>query len=94
MRSVCTIGWLGLLLLIPNVAGSHGGLVDGYGCHRDPKQENYHCHQGPYAGQSFSSRDVFLRQLRSSKSKLPQPKKGSPPPDKPPLGDLEDRNQP
>jgi hypothetical protein len=94
MKSVCTIAWLGLLVLIPSVAGSHRGLVDGYGCHNDPKQGNYHCHQGPYAGQSFPSRDGFLRQLRNPKSSLPQPKKGSPLPDKPLPDDLEDRNRP
>jgi hypothetical protein len=94
MKSICTIASLSLLLLTPGVAGSHGGLVDGYGCHSDPKQGNYHCHQGPYAGQSFPSRDVFLRQLRSPKSKLPQPKTDAPPPEKPTLDDLEDRNRP
>jgi hypothetical protein len=64
----------GLVFLTSGIADSHNGLVDGYGCHRDPKKGNYHCHQGPYAGKSFPSRDEFLRQLRNPKSNLPQPK--------------------
>ena len=55
----------GLLFLTSGIADSHNGLVDGYGCHRDPKKGNYHCHQGPYAGKSFPSREESLSPLRN-----------------------------
>jgi hypothetical protein len=95
MESLLALLWfLGLVFLTPGIADSHGGLVDGYGCHRDPKQGNYHCHQGPYAGKSFRSREEFLRQLRRPQSNLPQPKNTPSPPDKLSPSDMEDRNQP
>jgi hypothetical protein len=86
--------FFGFLFLTPGIADSHGGLVDGYGCHSDPKQGTYHCHQGPYAGKSFPSRAEYLRQLRNPKSNLPQPKNTPPPPDKPSSPDMEHRNRP
>jgi hypothetical protein len=95
MRSLRALLWFfGLLFLTSGVADSHNGLVDGYGCHRDPKKGNYHCHQGPYAGKSFPSRDEFLRQLRNPKSNLPQPKNTPLPPEQPRPSDMEDRNRP
>ena len=84
----------GLLFLTSGIADSHNGLVDGYGCHRDPKKGNYHCHQGPYAGKSFPSREEFLRQLRNPKSNLPQPKNTPIPPEQPQPSDMEDRTGP
>lgn len=52
--------------LIFPFASAHGhlGIVDGYGCHADRKTGRYHCHQGPYVGQSFESRADFLKKLR------------------------------
>ena len=95
MRSVRALLWsCGFLFLTSGIADSHSGIVDGYGCHRDPKKGNYHCHQGPYAGKSFPSRDEFLRQLRSPKSALPKPKDSPLPPDKLQPSDMEDRNRP
>jgi len=95
MRSLRALLWFfGFLLLTSGIADSHNGLVDGYGCHRDPKKGNYHCHQGPYAGKSFPSRDEFLRQLRNPKSNLPQPKNTPLPPEQPRPFDMEDRNRP
>jgi hypothetical protein len=87
--------WLfGFLFVTSATADGHSGIVDGYGCHRDPKKGNYHCHQGPYAGKSFPSREEFLRQLRNPKSNLPQPKNTPLPPEKPWPSDMEDRNRP
>src|SRR5438445_10776539 len=77
MRPLRALLWLffGLLFLTSGIADSHNGLVDGYGCHRDPKKGNYHCHQGPYAGKSFRSRDEVLCQLRNPKSNPASTKK-------------------
>ena len=48
-----------LILLIslfaPGAAAPHGGGLDTYGCHHDHKHGGYHCHQGQFAGRSFSS---------------------------------------
>jgi hypothetical protein len=95
MRSPVGFLWfLGFLFLIRGSADSHSGIVDGYGCHSGPKKEDYHCHQGPYAGRTFQSREEFLRQLRDPNSNLPQPKKTPLPPEKPRPPDMEDRNRP
>ena len=40
----------------------HGGGLDGYGCH-NRKAGGYHCHRGPLAGQSFSSKEEMLKKL-------------------------------
>lgn len=45
-------------------AHAHTGIVDGYGCHVERKTGRYHCHQGPYVGQTFESRNEFLKKLR------------------------------
>lgn len=37
-------------------AHGHPGGLDSFGCHNDRKRGEYHCHRGPLAGQSFSSR--------------------------------------
>jgi hypothetical protein len=44
---------------------SHGGGLDGYGCHHDRKNGGYHCHQGPYAGQFFASKKEMLAALKT-----------------------------
>ena len=90
---VAVLSFFGLLLLTWGFVDSHGGLVDGYGCHRGPKKEGYHCHQGPYAGRSFKSREEFLRQLRKPNSNLPQPKTNPLPPEKPWPPGMEDRDR-
>jgi hypothetical protein len=79
--SISIASWMGLalFLLAAGSAYSHSGIVDGYGCHRGPKGKDYHCHQGPFAGQSFKSRQEFLRKLRGSKSELPSPRTPTPP---------------
>jgi len=35
---------------------AHGGRLNSAGCHNQNKDQTYHCHQGPLAGKSFSSR--------------------------------------
>lgn len=46
-----------ILLMYPAVhAMSHGGRLNSEGCHNQNKDQTYHCHQGPLAGKSFSSR--------------------------------------
>jgi hypothetical protein len=39
---------------------AHGGGLDD-GCHNNRKASGYHCHRGPYAGESFSSKEEMLR---------------------------------
>jgi hypothetical protein len=64
---------LGIVLICGQPVYPHGGLVDGYGCHTDPKTKRYHCHQGEFAGQSFKSKQEFLQKLRGgSKDLSPQ----------------------
>ncbi|HZC82170.1 MAG TPA: hypothetical protein VE222_10760, partial [Nitrospiraceae bacterium] len=52
------------LPLAPMTAWSHGEGLDAYGCHNDRKHGNYHCHQGPLAGQSYSSQQDMLVALQ------------------------------
>lgn len=52
--SAFVLGVLGL-----SVAHGHGGGLDGRGCHRDTSGDEYHCHQGAYAGQTFSSKSAY-----------------------------------
>jgi len=39
---------------------AHPGGLDAYGCHNDRKHGGYHCHAGPLAGQSFTSKADML----------------------------------
>jgi len=48
---------------------SHGGGLDGYGCHRNNKEGNYHCHRGPDAGKTFPSKAAYEKYRREKKSK-------------------------
>jgi hypothetical protein len=41
----------------------HGGGLDGNRCHNNRKAGGYHCHRGPLAGQSFSSKEEMLKKL-------------------------------
>jgi hypothetical protein len=91
---IALLSFFSLLFLTSDLAYSHSGIVDGYGCHRGPNRQGYHCHQGPFAGKSFESREEFLRELRNPGSKLPQPKNTPPAPEKPLPFDMEDRNRP
>ena len=44
------------------LAFSHGGGLDGDGCHNDKKGGVYHCHRGPLAGKSFASKADMLKE--------------------------------
>jgi len=53
-----------VMLLFARVLYPHGGGLDAYGCHHDRKRGGYHCHSGPFAGQSFSSQQEMLQRLK------------------------------
>ena len=57
------------LPLAPLTAWPHVGDLDSYGCHNDRTHGDYHCHQGPLAGQSFSSQQDMLVALQSLQAK-------------------------
>ena len=44
------------LLVFSAPAFGHGGGLDDRGCHTESATGEYHCHQGPMAGQSFASK--------------------------------------
>ena len=59
---------LGLLwLVIPVSSNAHSGGLDSIGCHHDRKKGGYHCHRGPLAGQSFSTKEKALKVLEKQK---------------------------
>jgi hypothetical protein len=47
-------------LINPQAVIAHGGGLDRYGCHRDNKAGNYHCHRGPCSGTTFESQTDML----------------------------------
>jgi len=69
---------LGISLGLSGLSHAHSGIVDGYGCHRGPDKETYHCHQGQFVGRAFKSKDEFLRELRRGKSEQLSPKSNQP----------------
>jgi len=73
---------LALAIGLGGIAVAHSGIVDGYGCHRGPDKVSYHCHQGPFAGRTFKSKEDFLRELRGGKSDRLAPRNNPPPPEK------------
>ena len=56
-------GFVALLIVGSQGVMAHGGGLDKYGCHNNRKVGNYHCHQGPFAGRTFSSQSEMLREL-------------------------------
>ena len=58
--------------LVPGVADSHGGGLDGLGCHHNRAAGGYHCHRGALAGQSFASKVEAERALQGVREPLPQ----------------------
>lgn len=66
-------------------ANAHGGQTDGYGGHNNRKAGNYHFHQGPLAGRTFSSKAEAIRaledRLRDEKAE-PAPERRPEPPTK------------
>jgi hypothetical protein len=75
----CVFTGLAISFGIAGVAGAHSGIVDGYGCHRGTDKISYHCHQGQFAGQTFKSKEDFLRELRGVPSERLSPKNNSAP---------------
>jgi hypothetical protein len=73
---------LGISVALGGIAMAHSGIVDGYGCHRGTDKVSYHCHQGPFAGRTFKSKEDFLRELRGGKTQQLSPKNNPPPPEK------------
>jgi hypothetical protein len=63
-----------LSLLLFRSAYPHGGGLDAYGCHHDRKAGGYHCHRGPLAGQSFSSKEEMLKKLSADKAETAKSK--------------------
>jgi hypothetical protein len=55
--------WLSLYL-----STRHGGGLDAYGCHNNRKTGGYHCHRGPFAGESFASKEEMLKKLAGEKA--------------------------
>jgi hypothetical protein len=71
---------------LSSTAWSHSGGIDEFGCHHDRKHGGYHCHHGPFAGQTFKSRAEMVRLLKempSRKDKAPRPHSAIPPSSKP-----------
>jgi micrococcal nuclease len=52
-------------------AQGHDGGLDSYGCHHDRKQGGYHCHEGQFAGQSFSSKEEMLQKPQEGEQQAP-----------------------
>jgi hypothetical protein len=55
----------------PTSVIAHGGRLDLYGCHNDRQRDEYHCHQGPLSGRSFSSQAEMLRARGESREATP-----------------------
>jgi hypothetical protein len=68
----------GISLGLGALASPHSGIVDLYGCHVGRDKVSYHCHEGPFVGRTFKSREAFLRELRGGKSERLAPKNNSP----------------
>jgi hypothetical protein len=61
---------------LPSTAWSHGGGLDAFGCHNDRNHGGYHCHQGPFAGQTFNSKSEMIGLLKETnvrKGTVPRP---------------------
>jgi len=59
---------LGLFLCATVPAYPHGGGLDAYGYHHNRKAGGYHCHRGPFAGESFASQDEMLKKISAEKT--------------------------
>jgi len=51
---------------------AHTGGVDAHGCHRNEKEDNYHCHHGEYKDREFYSRQAMLDQLEKDRQESQQ----------------------
>ena len=52
-------------------AFAHVGDLDGYGCHSNRDATGYHCHQGEYAGMTFSSQAEMLKTADAKAQQAP-----------------------
>ena len=67
-----TMVWVLLFLpIFTSPVYPHSGGLDGYGCHHNRKQGNYHCHMGIFTGKQFTSREAMLRQPRQLRERQP-----------------------
>ncbi len=81
MRRILRFAGLLTLLCVPAASFAHGGRTDSLGCHHNRKAGGYHCHSGPLAGRSFSSKSqaqAALRKLRSPSSEKQEKAERSP----------------
>ncbi|MCI0407280.1 MAG: thermonuclease family protein [Acidobacteria bacterium] len=63
----------GLLIFVStSLSFAHGGGLDAYGCHHDRKLGGYHCHRGPFAGRSFSSKEEMVGGLQQPEETRPR----------------------
>jgi hypothetical protein len=51
----------------------HGGGLDAYGCHNNRKAGGYHCHRGPFSGETFSSKVEMLDRLKKTSGEKRDP---------------------
>jgi hypothetical protein len=51
------------LFLVTLGRRTHTAGLNAYGCHNNRRARGYHCHCGPVAGQSFSSKEEMLKEL-------------------------------
>lgn len=58
----------------PTIVLAHGGGLDARGCHNDRQRGEYHCHQGPLAGQIFRSAAEATTALAKARSQTPVPR--------------------
>jgi endonuclease/exonuclease/phosphatase (EEP) superfamily protein YafD len=66
-KAVATLSFLiSIFILFPVLSAySHPGGVDSHGGHRDGLDGGYHFHQGPLAGNSYSTKEQALNALNS-----------------------------
>lgn len=74
MRLFAALSALAVLLATPSVGFSHGGGLDGQGCHHNRKAGGYHCHRGPLAGRSFPSKTDAARALSGNRDPGARPR--------------------
>ena len=65
---------------IPTLAWGHGGGLDKQGCHRNRRQDDYHCHGGPLAGRTFKSKAQAAEALQGAGGPASPPRGNSPTP--------------
>ena len=60
-----------IVLLFSSQVFGHSGRTDSLGCHHDRQRGGYHCHSGPLAGQSFSSKEEAQAALAALEDSTP-----------------------